>query len=189
MATTNSVNDLAFMIGRACAEVFAERGTGLVLLDKNRQTLPRIADAIASRGVKVIAGVIDLTHTGPLQKLIEDIQKEVGIDILVNNAGFDRPGVSAKIGEGDFNDVLSIHLGVPFFLAKILLPDMRPRVRSNQTSASRSPFFNLAVSGNERSDLVALYCSSDISLVLEIKDNYWQIIFTAKTEGCRICNS
>jgi 3-oxoacyl-[acyl-carrier protein] reductase len=114
-------------IGRACAEVFAERGTGLVLLDKNRQTLPRIADAIASRGVKVIAGVIDLTHTGPLQKLIEDIQKEVGIDILVNNAGFDRPGVSAKIGEGDFNDVLSIHLGVPFFLAKILLPDMRAR--------------------------------------------------------------
>ncbi len=114
-------------IGEACAEVFAERGAGLVLLDKNRKTLPRVADRIASRGGKVLARVIDLTHTGPLQKVIEEIKSSMSIDILVNNAGFDRPGITSKIGKADFNAVLGIHLGVPFFLTKWLLPEMRAR--------------------------------------------------------------
>ncbi len=32
-------------IGRACAQVFAERGARLVLLDKNRRTLPGVVEA------------------------------------------------------------------------------------------------------------------------------------------------
>jgi len=37
-------------IGRACAEVFAERGAKVVLLDKNVETLPRVAEHIAAKG-------------------------------------------------------------------------------------------------------------------------------------------
>lgn len=114
-------------IGEACAEVFAERGASLILLDKNKRTLPRVADRIASKGGKVIARIIDLTHTRPLQELIDEIKGETTIDILVNNAGFDKPGVSTKIGKADFNAVLGIHIGVPFLLTKWLLPEMRTR--------------------------------------------------------------
>jgi len=114
-------------IGEACAEVFADRGADLILLDKNRNTLPRVADRIASKGVRMVAHIIDLTRTNLLQKLIEEMQAERTIDILVNNAGFDRPGVTAKTGKEDLNAVLGIHIGVPFLLTKWLLPEMRAR--------------------------------------------------------------
>ncbi|MCX5816620.1 MAG: SDR family NAD(P)-dependent oxidoreductase [Proteobacteria bacterium] len=112
-------------IGQACAEVFAERGARLILLDKSRKTLPRVAEKIASQWGNVIARIIDLTHTAQLQRLIEEFKNEESIDILINNAGFDRPGVTAKIDKDDFNAVMGIHVGVPFFLIKWLLPEMR----------------------------------------------------------------
>jgi 3-oxoacyl-[acyl-carrier protein] reductase len=114
-------------IGRACAEVFAERGAQVVLLDKNRKTLPPVAEAIRAKGGKVYARIIDLTRTGLLQKMIEELKTEVAIDILINNAGFDRPGVTARTNKEDFNAVIGIHLGVPFLLIKWLLPEMRSR--------------------------------------------------------------
>ena len=112
-------------IGQACAEVFAERGARLILLDKNGETLPRIAEHIASKWGNVIARIIDLTHTAQLQGLIEEFKNDESIDILINNAGFDRPGVTAKIDKEDFSAVMDIHVNVPFLLTKWLLPEMR----------------------------------------------------------------
>ena len=112
-------------IGRACAEVFAERGAALVLLDKNRRTLPRVAEALSAKGCTVIAHIIDLTQLNRLKTLIAEIQKGVRIDILVNNAGFDKPGVTTMTDRKNFYDVLGIHVGVPFLLIKLLLPEMR----------------------------------------------------------------
>ncbi len=114
-------------IGEACAEVFAERGADLILLDKNRKTLPRVADRIALKGGRVVAHIIDLTRTAMLEKLIEEMRTERTIDILVNNAGFDRPGVTAKTDKKDLNAVMGIHIDVPFLLTKWLLPQMRAR--------------------------------------------------------------
>jgi 3-oxoacyl-[acyl-carrier protein] reductase len=112
-------------IGRACAEVFSQRGAAVVLLDKNRSTLPRVAEAIAAGGHGVKSHIIDLRHTEKLRSLMGEIEREGRIDILVNNAGFDRPGVCARVGRRAFGEVLTIHLAVPFFLIKLLLPVMR----------------------------------------------------------------
>jgi len=112
-------------IGQACAEIFAERGARLILLDKNGETLPRVAENIASKWGNVIARIIDLTHTEPLKALIEEIKSNETIDILINNAGSDKPGITAKIDKEDLNAVFDIHVGVPFFLIKLLLPEMR----------------------------------------------------------------
>ncbi|HBL22772.1 MAG TPA: 3-oxoacyl-ACP reductase [Deltaproteobacteria bacterium] len=112
-------------IGKACAEVFAQRGARLILLDKNRRTVSHVARELESQGADVTFRVIDLTHTQPLLKVIDELLAAFRIDILVNNAGFDRPGVTAKIDKSDYNAVLSIHLGVPFLLSKLLLPRMR----------------------------------------------------------------
>jgi 3-oxoacyl-[acyl-carrier protein] reductase len=112
-------------IGQACAEVFAERGATLVLIDKNRRTLPRVAEKIAMKGGKVESHIIDLTHHRALHRLIDEIKARGRIDILVNNAGFDRPGTTMKIDKIQFNAVLGIHVGVPFLLIKSFLPEMR----------------------------------------------------------------
>lgn len=112
-------------IGKACAEVFAAKGARLILLDKNKKTLPHVVRELKAAGTEVDHRIIDLTRTQPLVRVIDEILSESRVDILVNNAGFDRPGITAKIDRNDYNAVLSIHLGVPFLLSKLLLPHMR----------------------------------------------------------------
>lgn len=112
-------------IGRACAEVFASRGADLVLLDKNAETLTDVADRVGGTGINVTARALDLTDLDRLESEVAGIQKAGVIDILVNNAGFDRPGTTAKIDRQGFEAVLGIHLTVPLFLIRSLLPSMR----------------------------------------------------------------
>lgn len=112
-------------IGKACANVFGERGANLILMDKNRKTLPGVEAELKAKGYNVQAHIIDLTYSKRLTNLMTEIRNESHADILVNNAGFDRPGVTRKIDMGDFNAVLGIHLGVPFLLIQLLLPGMR----------------------------------------------------------------
>ena len=112
-------------IGRACAEVFASRGAGLVLLDKNAETLDQVVEKVAKIEGEVTALTLDLTDMDNLRSEVERVSNEGLIDILVNNAGFDRPGTTAKIDREGFEAVLGIHLTVPLFLIQLLLPSMR----------------------------------------------------------------
>lgn len=112
-------------IGKACAHVFGERGAKLILMDKNRKTLPEVEAELKAKGYEVQAHIIDLTYSKRLINLMTEIRNVSHANILVNNAGFDRPGVTRKIDMGDFNAVIGIHLGVPFLLIKLLLPGMR----------------------------------------------------------------
>jgi 3-oxoacyl-[acyl-carrier protein] reductase len=112
-------------IGRACAEVFALKGADLILFDKNPTALSKVADQTTQTGRQVFTRALDLTDIDTLKNAVKEVKKKGCIDILVNNAGFDRPGTVAKIKTGDFLEVLSIHLVVPFTLIQLLLPDMR----------------------------------------------------------------
>ncbi|MGD9227386.1 MAG: SDR family NAD(P)-dependent oxidoreductase, partial [Desulfobacterales bacterium] len=112
-------------IGRACAEVFALKGADLILFDKNSTALSEVVDQTTRTERQVLARALDLTDIDALKKAVKEVKSKGRIDILVNNAGFDRPGTVAKINTGDFLEVLSIHLVVPFTLIQLLLPDMR----------------------------------------------------------------
>ena len=112
-------------IGRACAEVFAEQGAELLLLDKNAVTLAEVVKVIEQKGCKVTGLVVELTELENLQRKLEPVCRGLTVDILVNNAGFDRPGTSAKTDQAGFDAVVAIHLSVPLFLMKFFLPAMR----------------------------------------------------------------
>ncbi len=112
-------------IGRACAVIFASKGADLVLLDKNPETLGKVAHEVARMGRKVMNDVLDLTNLERLRE-VAGKAREIGlIDILVNNAGFDRPGTTARIDKKGFEEVMSIHVTVPLTLIQIFLPGMR----------------------------------------------------------------
>jgi len=112
-------------IGRACAVTFASKGANLVLLDKNPETLSKVAHEVGEMGRKVMSDVLDLTNLERLQEVARGARKIGLIDILVNNAGFDRPGTTAKIEKKGFEEVLSIHVTVPLTLIQMFLPGMR----------------------------------------------------------------
>jgi len=112
-------------IGRACAVTFASKGANLVLLDKNPETLSKVAHEVGEMGRKVMSDVLDLTNLERLQEVARKARKIGLIDILINNAGFDRPGTTAKIEKKGFEEVLSIHVTVPLTLIQMFLPGMR----------------------------------------------------------------
>jgi 3-oxoacyl-[acyl-carrier protein] reductase len=112
-------------IGRACAVTFASKGANLVLLDKNPETLSKVAHEVGEMGRKVMSDVLDLTSLERLQEVARKARKIGLTDILVNNAGFDRPGTTAKIEKKGFEEVLSIHVTVPLTLIQMFLPGMR----------------------------------------------------------------
>ena len=112
-------------IGQSCAEVFASEGADLILLDKNQETLSKVASKIAKTGRRLIFRVLDLTDLNRLRTVIEESKSLGLIDILVNNAGFDRPGTTSKIDREGFEAVLGIHLTIPLTLIKLLLPAMK----------------------------------------------------------------
>lgn len=112
-------------IGRACALAFASRGANLVLIDKNQESLTKVASEVSNVGGTVTQFAFDLTDLEELKVIGERDWKKIPIDILVNNAGFDRPGTTAKIDRKGFDEVFSIHVTVPLMLIQLFLPYMQ----------------------------------------------------------------
>ena len=112
-------------IGKACAMVFARRGTELVLMDRNVDTLQAVAERLQEMGRSVITCAVDLADFDRVEAELETLHPMGPIDILVNNAGFDRPGTTERISREGFEAVLGIHLTAPLLLIKRLLPAMR----------------------------------------------------------------
>ena len=111
-------------IGRACAEVFAAQGAGVVLLDRNPETLINVAESLIRDGKQATSQVVDLTDAEGLKTALDQVKEQGPIDVLVNNAGFDRPGTTNKIDTTGFLEVMEIHLVTPLTLIQELLPDM-----------------------------------------------------------------
>jgi 3-oxoacyl-[acyl-carrier protein] reductase len=112
-------------IGKACALAFASRGANLVLIDKNQESLTKVASEVSNVGGTVTQFAFDLTDLEELKVIGERDWKKIPIDILVNNAGFDRPGTTAKIDRKGLDEVFSIHVTVPLMLIQLFLPYMQ----------------------------------------------------------------
>jgi 3-oxoacyl-[acyl-carrier protein] reductase len=112
-------------IGKACALAFASRGANLVLIDKNQESLTKVASEVSNAGGTVAQFALDLTDLEELKVIGERDWKKIPIDILVNNAGFDRPGTTAKIDRKGLDEVFAIHVTVPLTLIQLFLPYMQ----------------------------------------------------------------
>jgi NAD(P)-dependent dehydrogenase (short-subunit alcohol dehydrogenase family) len=74
-------------IGRATAELLAERGATVIVCARGAEKLKATGDAIEAAGGKVETHQLDVTDSEAFAGLIEDVAKRHGrLDMMVNNA-------------------------------------------------------------------------------------------------------
>jgi len=105
-------------IGRKTAELFANEGAALALLDRNREGL-----AEAARDTRGLSVEADVSQEPSVAKAVEQSACAMGgIDAIVNAAGIVIHGSVLDVGVGDWQRVLDVNLTGIYIVVRCCLP-------------------------------------------------------------------
>lgn len=111
-------------IGLAIAQVFAQQGAEVYILDLNEATAQAAVQSILDQGGKARAYACDISNQTQMKAIFQEIG---ALDILVNNAGIAHIGNAENTSEADFDRVMNInvkgvynclHAAIPLMKAK-----------------------------------------------------------------------
>jgi NAD(P)-dependent dehydrogenase (short-subunit alcohol dehydrogenase family) len=115
-------------IGRGTAELCAQRGAAVAVLDRDEPHAKAVADAIVAAGGRAIALGCDVSDDAAVGETIARAGRELGrVSGLVTAAGiFHGPDGQPieKIGIDDFFQVLRVNLGGTFSAVRHALPQL-----------------------------------------------------------------
>jgi NAD(P)-dependent dehydrogenase (short-subunit alcohol dehydrogenase family) len=112
-------------IGLGTANLLAEFGADVVLLDINSEQGEKAAQTIKDGGFKASFMKCDVTNDANSREVIEGIDKEYGrIDILFNNAGVTVRKTVVELTEKEWDFVLGVGLKGTYLLSKYTIPVM-----------------------------------------------------------------
>ena len=147
-------------LGQAMAVSLAREGVKVAVTGRNPEGLKKSVEMIEALGGKALALSWDLSDLSVIDRLVSQVEKELGpIDILINNTGGPPPtpaaGQDPALWQKSFNDmVLSL-----ISITDRVLPGMRQRkwgrIVTSTTSGAIAPIKNLAISNTLRAALLA----------------------------------
>jgi len=115
-------------IGRAIALSFVREGAKVALVDVDKEKLEVLKNEIGKGKGKVIAIPCDITKSGNVKEMMDQVHKKFGrIDILVNNAGIIRRGTIETVTEEDWDRVIEVNLKGTFNCCKAVAGIMKER--------------------------------------------------------------
>ena len=115
-------------IGRGTAELFAEEGARLVLVDQNAQGLKEYAASVEARGFEVRAIWGDVSDAAVIQEAVEMAKGSFGgVDVVFNNAGIMPTGDLVGFSVENFDRVMAVNVRSMFLMCKAAIPEMRRR--------------------------------------------------------------
>ncbi len=122
---TAIITGAASGIGAGTAEVFAEQGSNLVLVDRDEAGLAAVADALAANGARVetVAGDVARRDTAE-QAAARALDAFGAIDVLFNNAGIMHSGDFRDWDEARWDDLLDINLRGIYLMCRAVVPQM-----------------------------------------------------------------
>ncbi len=112
-------------IGWGVAQVFAQQGAKVVIVDRNSQAALEAADKLCQLGFEALPVTCDVSDELQVQAMVQaSLQRFKQIDILVNNAGIGvyKPVLETSVEEWD--RCLAINLKGMFLCAKYVIPHM-----------------------------------------------------------------
>jgi hypothetical protein len=110
-------------IGRAVAELAAEEGASLFLVDLNALGLEEVRDSLApsASGIHIFAG--DLADPAICQRVVDEAAEVMGgIDVLVSNAGVTAPGSLLDLTVERFDLSMGVNARATWLLGKAAHP-------------------------------------------------------------------
>jgi len=120
------VTGAAMGIGAAVAELLAERGAKLALLDRDGACLEDLTARLRAAGAEVEAIVGDLRQPQTLEQAVERAVRRFGkLDVLSNNAGVQRYGTLETTTDATWDEVYDINLKSVFRLSRLAVPHLR----------------------------------------------------------------
>jgi 3-oxoacyl-[acyl-carrier protein] reductase len=113
-------------IGRAIAELFAERGADVVLADVQFEKANETANSIIKQtGRQAMAFPLDATSLEQANAMVEKTMEVFGnVHILVNNVGTTRDTLLMRMPESDWDLVLNVNLKSVFNCSKAVVRQM-----------------------------------------------------------------
>jgi 3-oxoacyl-[acyl-carrier protein] reductase len=117
-------------IGRAIAQVLAQRGADVVCGDRlEEQAHVTAAEIAAATGRRTSGCRVEVADAKSAQEFIDCALSNFGhVDILVNNAGVTRDNLIMRISEEDWDTVLDVNLKGAFNCSKaVIRPMMKQR--------------------------------------------------------------
>lgn len=119
------VTGAASGIGKATAELFAELGACVVLVDRKRDAGEQAADGIRARELEAIYCYADLSQEQNVEAMVQAAVSRYGrVDILVNNAAVQVLGTLTNTTAQDWEFMQSVNLRGVFFGSKYAIPEM-----------------------------------------------------------------
>lgn len=98
-------------IGKAVAEVFAQQGAEVFILDLNKSAAEEVAKAIQAKGGKAHAFAVNVADNKQTKDVVAAIAQQAGrVDILVNSAGVSHIGRLDNTTEEDFDRVFTVNV-------------------------------------------------------------------------------
>lgn len=116
-------------IGAAIAAALGKQGATVIGTATTASGAEQISAALQQAGVKGAGMALDVNDAAQVEAVLKDIAEKFGtISILVNNAGITRDTLLMRMGEDDWDAVLSTNLKSVFRLSQaVLRPMMKAR--------------------------------------------------------------
>ena len=122
------VTGAASGLGLGCAELLAESGAKVALVDYNPETLPGATKRVQKKGTAK-SYLQDVRVIPELDPMIEKIRQDMGeIDILVCSAGVNIPQLAQDVTEENWDAIQDVNAkGLFFCNQKVAIQSMIPR--------------------------------------------------------------
>ena len=112
-------------IGRATAELFAQEGAWVALLDIDGQQGGEVVGGILDDGGKAIFISADVSRALDCQSAVSQVVDAFGgIDILYNGAGVIRRATALELDEDDWDLVMDVNAKSVYLMCKYAIPIM-----------------------------------------------------------------
>jgi 3-oxoacyl-[acyl-carrier protein] reductase len=126
-AKTVAVTGAGNGMGRATAELFAERGASVVVVDVDGQAAEETAERIQETGGEATATVADVSDADDVEAFVEETVETYGsIDVLHNNAGIPQQSTPVEdVEAATWDQIQDVNLKSAFLGAKYAVPHMK----------------------------------------------------------------